>query len=97
VLVLACIATPLVRSTSGQGALEVLERWTLDARFRWRGARVPHPELALVVFDDATAERAGPLFERRAGWAKVLDAISARERMATANDRVLDAPERLLG
>lgn len=97
VLVTACIATPLVRSTSGQGALEVLERWTLDARFRWRGARAPHPELALVVFDDATAERAGPLFERRAGWAKVLDAISAHQPKAIGIDAVFDAPERLLG
>ena len=96
-LLVACVATPLVRSPAGQGSLEVLERWTLDARFRWRGPRTPHPDLALVVFDDATAERAGPLFERRAGWAKVLDAISAQHPKAIGVDAVFDSPERLLG
>jgi adenylate cyclase len=50
-------------------------------------------ELALVVFDDAT----GALFERRSGWARVIDAISAAKPKVIGVDAVFDAPERLLG
>ena len=64
---IAALVTPLVRSEGGEGTIEVMERWSLDWRFWARGPRAPSPQLALVVFDDTTAERAGPLFERRAG------------------------------
>ncbi|MDP1826095.1 MAG: adenylate/guanylate cyclase domain-containing protein [Archangium sp.] len=93
----AGLMTPLVRSEEGSGTIEVMERWSLDWRFKGRGARAPHPQLALVVFDDQTAERAGPLFERRAGWARVIDAVSAAKPAVIGVDALFDAPERLLG
>ena len=97
VAVIAGGLTPLVRSENGSGTIETMERWSLDWRFRQRGPRVPHPQLALVVFDDKTAERAGPLFERRAGWAKVIDAVSAAGPSVIGIDALFDVPERLLG
>jgi adenylate cyclase len=87
----------LTRSDSGSGTIEVLERWSVDWRFRARGPRVPSSNVALVVFDDQTAERAGPLFERRAGWAKVITAIAASGAKVIGVDAVFDVPERLLG
>ncbi len=90
-------AAPFVRNDVGRGTIEIIERWSLDWRFRLRGTRAPAPELALVVFDDATAERAGPLFERRAGWAKVIAAVSAARPKVIGVDAVFDVPERLLG
>jgi adenylate cyclase len=81
----------------GRNTLELLERWTVDWRFRLRGARAPAPEVALVVFDDRTAEEAGPLFERRAGWAKVIAAAKAAGAKVIGVDAMFDVPERLLG
>lgn len=89
--------SPFLRSESGLAGLEVLERWALDIRFQLRGPRAPDPSIVLVVFDDATAERSGPLFERRAGWAKVIDAIAAMKPQVIGVDAVYDVPERLLG
>jgi adenylate cyclase len=97
VALLAALVTPFGRSVGGEGTIEVMERWSLDWRFWARGPRAPSPELALVVFDDTTAERAGPLFERRAGWARVIDAVSAAGPSAIGVDAIFDAPERLLG
>ncbi len=90
-------AAPLLRTDGGEGTIEIIERWSVDWRFRLRGARAAEPQLALVVFDDATAERAGPLFERRAGWAKVIAAVSASGPKVIGIDAVFEVPERLLG
>ncbi|MFT3706524.1 MAG: adenylate/guanylate cyclase domain-containing protein [Archangium sp.] len=91
-LVMGAIS-PFARTEGGLDGLEVLERWAIDLRFSLRGARKPHPDLALVVFDDAT----GALFERRVGWARVIDAIAAQKPKVIGVDAVFDAPERLLG
>ncbi len=84
------------RSDTGHGGVELLERWTLDWRFRARGPVAPSPEIALVVFDDATAERGGLLFERRAGWAAVIRAVKAAGAKVIGVDAVFDSPEALL-
>ncbi|MBI5478618.1 MAG: adenylate/guanylate cyclase domain-containing protein [Deltaproteobacteria bacterium] len=84
------------RTDTGHGGVELLERWTLDWRFRARGPAPPSPEIALVVFDDATAERSGPLFERRAGWATVIRALKAAGAKVIGVDAVFDAPEHLV-
>jgi adenylate cyclase len=100
VALVAVLLAPLAaftRSDAGSGTIEVLERWSVDWRFRARGPRVPSSQVALVVFDDQTAERAGPLFERRAGWAKVIAAIAASGAKVIGVDAVFDVPERLLG
>ncbi len=97
VALLAAFVGTQARSDVGTGTLEVMERWSLDWRFRLRGPRAPHPSLALVVFDDKTAEQAGPLFERRAGWARVIDALSAARPAVIGIDAIFDVPERLLG
>ncbi len=82
---------------AGTGAFEVVERWSVDWRFALRGPRAPSPEIALVVFDDRTAEEAGPLFERRAGWGKVISAAKAAGAKVIGVDAMFDVPERLLG
>ncbi|MBM4380615.1 MAG: adenylate/guanylate cyclase domain-containing protein [Deltaproteobacteria bacterium] len=90
------LSTTLARSETGSGWLELLERWTLDARFGLRGPRPASPDIALVVFDDETARRAGTLAERRAGWAQVLRAVKQAGARVIGVDAVFDAPEHLL-
>ena len=84
------------RSRSGSGSVELVERWSVDWRFRARGPQPVAPELALVTFDDETARKAGPLFERRLGWAKVIEAVNAQGARVIGVDAVFDVPERLL-
>ena len=97
VAALVALATTLGRSDGdGDSALENLERWSLDLRFRARGPAPVSSELALVVFDDATAAAGGLLFERRAGWAKVVRAVSGAGAKVIGVDAVFDRPERLL-
>lgn len=96
VSVVVALASTRARSEAGQGAFEVLERWALDVRFAARGPQPVSSELALVVFDDATAEQNGPLFERRAGWARVLRAVHASGAKVVGIDAVFAEPERLL-
>jgi adenylate cyclase len=90
------LASSASRSEAGQGGLELLERWSLDLRFQLRGPRPSSPDIALVVFDDETARRAGTLSERRAGWARVLRAVKEAGARVIGVDAVFDAPEQLL-
>ena len=92
----AALAASLSRSETGQGWLELLERWSLDLRFQLRGPRAASPDIALVVFDDETARRAGTLSERRVGWAQVVRAVKAAGARVIGIDAVFDAPEQLL-
>lgn len=94
--VVVALASARARTESGGGAFEVLERWALDVRFTARGQEPVSPDLALVVFDDATVEKSGPLFERRAGWARVLRAVHAGGAKVIGVDAVFAEPERLL-
>lgn len=96
VSVAVALASTRARSEAGHGAFEVLERWALDVRFAARGPQPVSKDLALVVFDDATAEKNGPLFERRAGWAQVLRAVHAEGAKVVGIDAVFAEPERLL-
>lgn len=94
--VVVALASTYARTQSGDGAFEVLERWAVDVRFAVRGPQPVSPDLALVVFDDATVEKNGPLFERRAGWARVLRAVHAGGAKVIGVDAVFAEPEHLL-
>ncbi|MEW5739173.1 MAG: adenylate/guanylate cyclase domain-containing protein [Myxococcota bacterium] len=96
VAALVAVTTTLLRSELGGGPLELLERWVLDLRFVARGPAPVSSDLTLVVFDDATVGTGELLFERRAGWAKVVRAVAASGAKVIGVDAVFDQPERLL-
>ena len=79
------------------GRVEQLELWSLDLRFGVRGPQPPHPDLALVVFDDATFAKDPLLLGHRAGWARTLRALAAAGARTVAIDATFQTPEHLLG
>jgi adenylate cyclase len=74
--------------------LEALERRTLDARFVARGARPADPRIAIVAYDDKTIAEDPSLFERRAGWARLLHALGGAR--AVGIDAFFTSAERIL-
>lgn len=84
------------RLADGPEALDTLERWSLDLRFRLRGPRPAGDDVVILAFDDATEERAPTLFTRRAGWARVLDALRDQGAKVIGVDAFFAAPEVLL-
>jgi diguanylate cyclase (GGDEF)-like protein/PAS domain S-box-containing protein len=49
----------LVVGASWRGLLTNFDHEILDAGFRWRGSRYPHPQIVLVVADNATVDKVG--------------------------------------
>jgi adenylate cyclase len=96
-LVLAVSGAVTRARTDRGGMLELLERWSLDVRFRARGPATAHPDVVLVLFDDETARRDVHLVDRRAGWARVIRAVKSGGAKVIGIDALFDAPERLLG
>jgi len=78
------------------GELENLERRTLDLRFSLRGPRPPGPETVIVAYDDKTYAEEPSLFERRAGWARLLDALTAAHARAIGVDAFFADAEQIL-
>ena len=76
--------------------LEAFERRTLDLRFRLRGPVAPTGDVVVVAFDDETLRRAPELYERRAGWARVIDAIHAAGPRVIGVDALFSGDETLL-
>jgi len=76
--------------------VERLERRTADLRFSLRGPVEPGGEIVLLVFDDRTFEADAGLFERRAGWARVIEALRRAGPRVIGVDALFNDPERLL-
>jgi len=76
--------------------LETLECRAEDLRFAIRGPERPGPETVLVVFDDKSYAGDPTIFERRAGWARVIDAVSRAGPKVIGVDSFFSKPERLL-
>ncbi len=76
--------------------VEALERRTLDVRFELRGPTAPGPETVIVVFDNRTLAEEPHLFEKRAGWAKVINTIAAAGPKAIGIDAFFADPEQFL-
>lgn len=77
-------------------AVDSLEFWTLDVRFRARGADPVGSDVVLLAFDDRTLEERPDLFERRAGMAKVIRAASAAGAKVIGVDLLFADREQLL-
>ncbi len=97
--VAALVATGLVaafRTGRILPELDALERRTLDLRFSLRGPRAPGPETVIAAFDDKTYAEDPSLYEKRAGWAKVIDALAAQGAKAIGVDAFFTDAELLL-
>jgi adenylate cyclase len=68
-----------------------------DWRYRYRGPRAPDgDDIVIVALDDDTRARAPEVFQRRAGWARLLAAIATGEPRVVAVDAFFASPERVL-
>lgn len=76
--------------------LERAERATVDARFLQRGPRPVSPEIAVVLVDDPSFTADPVAFERRAGWARLVDGLAAEGAKVVAIDALFIAPESLV-
>ncbi len=92
-LVLALVHTKL-------GALPgilKLEGLSIDARFKFRGARDPGTDrIVIVAIDDKLRAEAPEVLQTRAGYAKLVDALTAYDPKLLALDMFFDAPEIIL-
>ncbi len=77
--------------------LEALELVTRDARVVIRGERKPRSDdIVIVGLDDDTRRRAPEVFQRREGWAELLDGLAEYEPRAVAIDAMFSTPETVL-
>ncbi len=77
--------------------LAALEGFSIDARFRLRGPRAAATDAIVIVgLDNATRERHPEVFQSRAGWAQLIDALTAARAKVIALDVLFSAPEELL-
>ncbi|MDF1563437.1 MAG: adenylate/guanylate cyclase domain-containing protein [Deltaproteobacteria bacterium] len=77
--------------------LESLERWSYDLRTRLRGPQPSRGEVVVVGLDDATSARDPELFTRRAGLARLIEALRGAGASVIGLDLFLAEPEALLG
>ena len=77
-------------------SVEAVERRTADLRFILRGAVQPGNETVICAFDDKTFAKDPTLFERRAGWARVISTIQQAGAKVIGSDALFTDPEQLL-
>jgi adenylate cyclase len=78
-------------------SLDAIEHMLIDARFAVRGPRPPATnDVVIVGVDDATRARFPEVFQTRAGWAKLIRALSAYRPKLIALDLFFSAPEVIL-
>ena len=78
-------------------ALDAVEHMSIDARFALRGPRPPATsEVVIVGVDDATRARFPEVFQTRAGWARLIRALSGYRPKVIALDLFFSAPEVIL-
>lgn len=77
--------------------LDAFEHMLIDARFVLRGPRAPATDKIVIVgLDDKTRTRYPDVFQTRAGWARLITALSAYQPKLIALDLFFSAPEVLL-
>ncbi|HSN26044.1 MAG TPA: adenylate/guanylate cyclase domain-containing protein, partial [Kofleriaceae bacterium] len=77
--------------------LDAFEQMLIDARFAVRGPRAPATDKIVIVgLDDKTRARYPEVFQTRAGWARLVTALSAYHPKVIALDLFFSAPEVLL-
>jgi len=95
VLVTGVVALHRVCAWGALG-LERLELLSADLRFAMRGPQPAGPETVIVAVDDRTYSEDPLLFERRAGWARMVRAAHRAGAKVIALDALFLEPERLL-
>jgi len=78
------------------GPLAVAERESLDWRFGLRGPQPASGDVVVLAYDDRTIRQQPELFEKRAGFARVLDALADSGARAIGIDALFVDPERIL-
>ena len=74
--------------------LEEFEHNSIDARFHVRGKHKPQTDdIVIVGFDDKLRHEAPDVFQKRAGWARFLDALAKYEPLAVGIDAFFASPE----
>jgi adenylate cyclase len=74
--------------------LDGLELMSIDARFRLRGERPQKgDDIVIIGVDDATRTLNPEVFQTRRGWAKLIDALAAKNPRAIALDIMFTSPE----
>jgi adenylate cyclase len=69
----------------------------VDWRFRNRGPVAPAGDrIVIVALDDETRARAPEIFQRRAGWARLIEAVTRGQPRVVAVDAFFSAPEVVL-
>lgn len=83
--------------TGALPGIEKLEGLSIDARFKLRGARDPATDrIVIVAIDDQLRAEAPEVLQTRAGYAKLIDALTAYDPKLLALDMFFDAPEIIL-
>ncbi len=85
--IVAVLVATLALTLYATGALNDLERQSVDERFSWRGAQSPGDDIVIVGIDQSTLEKLGtrpPL--PRAAYAQVLERIRAGSPRVVAID-----------
>jgi adenylate cyclase len=77
-------------------SVEAVERRSVDLRFILRGTIRPGNETVILAFDDKTFANDPTLFERRAGWARVIRALQQAGAKVIGSDALFTDPEQLL-
>jgi adenylate cyclase len=78
------------------GPLAVAERESLDWRFGLRGPQPASAEVVVLAYDDRTIQQQPELFEKRAGFARVLTALAGSGARAVGVDALFVDHERIL-
>jgi len=81
----------------GLPGMAALDGFSIDARFRLRGARpVASDRIVIVALDDETRNQAPEVFQTRRGYAKLFDALTEYAPKAVAVDLFFGSREQIL-
>ncbi|XHS78375.1 EAL domain-containing protein [Burkholderiaceae bacterium UC74_6] len=89
-LLAAVLATWAWVNRGGAGALDRIDRLTLDAQMQWRGPLKPEAPITLLVIDDSSLQAMGGLERRRI--AQMLDKLTEADARLIALDLLLTEP-----
>lgn len=93
---IAALAVAAFRTGRLFPELEALERRTLDLRFTLRGPIPVGSETVIVAYDDKTHAEDPTLYEKRAGWAQLINALASSGAKVIGVDAFFTEAETIL-